>query len=54
MARDGKFLPNLCCQSREAIVDLIEPMAWGRCDAVTRAEQASLKGVLDGWGSASL
>ena len=39
---------------REAIVDLIEPMAWARCDAVNRAEQASLKGVLDGWRSASL
>ena len=23
---------------REAIVDLIEPMAWARCDAVNRAE----------------
>jgi len=29
-------------------------MAWARRDAVNRAEQASLKGVLGGWRSANL
>ncbi len=32
-----------------AILDLIEPVAWERCEVVNRAEQASLKDVLDQW-----
>jgi hypothetical protein len=34
----------------EAIVELIEPVAWERCETVNRAEQESLKTVLEGWG----
>jgi hypothetical protein len=34
---------------RDAIVDLIEPEAWGRCEVVNRAEQESLKSILDEW-----
>jgi hypothetical protein len=32
-----------------AIVELIEPVAWQRCEAVNRAEQESLRTVLDSW-----
>jgi hypothetical protein len=31
------------------IEKLIEPVAWARCDAVNRAEQASLRTILEGW-----
>jgi hypothetical protein len=34
----------------EAIKELIEPVAWKRCETVNRAEQVSLKTVLEGWG----
>jgi hypothetical protein len=34
----------------EAIKLLIEPVAWERCETVNRAEQESLKTVLEGWG----
>jgi hypothetical protein len=37
---------------RDAIVAEIEPEAWGRCDRVNRAEQQSLKHVLDKWKAA--
>jgi hypothetical protein len=33
----------------QAIIGLIEPVAWQRCEVVNRAEQASLRTVLDGW-----
>ena len=33
----------------QAIIDLIEPVAWERCEVVNRAERESLKTVLDGW-----
>jgi hypothetical protein len=33
-----------------AIEDLIEPEAWERCETVNRAEQQSLKTVLERWG----
>jgi hypothetical protein len=33
----------------QAITGLIEPEAWERCEVVNRAEQASLKTVLEGW-----
>jgi hypothetical protein len=33
----------------DAIVDLIEPEAWERCEVVNRAEQQSLRTVLEKW-----
>ena len=36
------------CVERE-IKKLIEPMAWARCEVVNRAEQQSLKTVLEQW-----
>ncbi len=33
------------------IRELIEPVAWNRCEAVNRAEQESLKTILDKWGA---
>jgi hypothetical protein len=38
------------CVERE-IKKLIEPVAWERCEVVNRAEQESLKTVLEGWGA---
>jgi hypothetical protein len=35
-----------------AIVELIEPVAWNRCEVVNRAEQASLKTIIEKWGIA--
>jgi hypothetical protein len=32
-----------------AIKELIEPVAWQRCEVVNRAEQESLKSILDRW-----
>jgi hypothetical protein len=32
-----------------AIVELIEPVAWERCDHINRAEQESLKTILEKW-----
>jgi hypothetical protein len=37
---------------RDAILELIEPVAWARCEAVNRAEQESLKTILGNWGKA--
>jgi hypothetical protein len=34
---------------REAIVEWIEPVAWQRCDIVNKAEQQSLRTILDQW-----
>jgi hypothetical protein len=34
-----------------AIMDLIEPVAWKRCEVVNKAEQESLKTVLGKWGA---
>jgi hypothetical protein len=39
------------CVERE-ISELIEPIAWRRCEVVNKAEQESLRTVLDGWGAA--
>jgi hypothetical protein len=39
------------CVERE-IKELIEPVAWERCEVVNKAEQQSLKTVLAGWGAA--
>ncbi|MGY8633834.1 hypothetical protein RAD15_15260 [Bradyrhizobium sp. 14AA] len=33
----------------QAIIDLIEPVAWQRCEVVNRAEQESLKTILEQW-----
>jgi hypothetical protein len=35
-----------------AILELIEPVAWQRCEIVNRAEQESLRTVLDSWKGA--
>jgi hypothetical protein len=37
----------------EAIVDLVEPIAWDRCEVVNQAEQESLKTILEKWGEAT-
>jgi hypothetical protein len=34
-----------------AIVELIEPIAWERCEVVNEAEQESLRTILDKWGA---
>jgi hypothetical protein len=34
----------------DAIRELIEPVAWERCDCVNRAEQQSLKTIIAKWG----
>jgi hypothetical protein len=34
-----------------AIQELIEPEAWRRCETVNRAEQDSLRGILERWGA---
>jgi hypothetical protein len=41
---------RICVQN--AIVELIEPVAWERCEVVNRAEQQSLKHLLDEWKAA--
>jgi hypothetical protein len=33
----------------KSIAELIEPVAWNRCETVNRAEQESLKTILAGW-----
>ena len=33
-----------------AILELIEPVAWKRCELINRAEQESLKTILQKWG----
>ena len=35
-----------------AIVELIEPVAWQRCEVVNKAEQESLRDILKGWKAA--
>jgi hypothetical protein len=35
----------------QAIIGLIEPVAWQRCEIVNKAEQESLRTVLDSWGA---
>jgi hypothetical protein len=43
--------PNdLRARIEQEIEDLIEPVAWGRCEVVNKAEQESLREVLDRWG----
>src|SRR5262245_2734101 len=37
-----------CIES--AIAELIEPVAWKRCEIVNKAEQESLRGILQKWG----
>src|SRR5262245_56303440 len=36
-----------------AIAELIEPKAWERCERVNKAEQESLKTILEKWGAQS-
>ena len=38
---------------KQAIIGLIEPVAWQRCEVVNKAEQESLRTVLEQWGGAS-
>ena len=33
----------------EAIKELIDPVAWKRCETVNKAEQDSLKDILQKW-----
>jgi hypothetical protein len=40
------------CVKRE-IKKLIEPVAWKRCEVINRAEQESLRTVLDNWNAAA-
>jgi hypothetical protein len=35
----------------QAIMELIEPVAWQRCEHVNRAEQESLRTILEKWGA---
>jgi len=35
----------------EAIQDLVEPVAWKRCEEFNKAEQESLKTILEKWGA---
>lgn len=43
--------PNdLRARVEEEIKACIEPIAWERCDAVNKAEQESLRTILDQWG----
>jgi hypothetical protein len=37
----------------QAIKELIEPIAWERCETVNRAEQQSLQTILAGWGGSA-
>jgi hypothetical protein len=41
------------CVKRE-IKKLIEPTAWARCEMINKAEQTSLRTVLDGWKEGKL
>src|SRR5262249_51026245 len=44
--------PNdLRARVEAAISAEIEPIAWARCETVQKAEQESLRGVLDSWAS---
>src|SRR5262249_21702726 len=46
--------PNVLrdCVER-AVVELIEPVAWKRCEVINRAERESLRHVLDSWKGVS-
>jgi hypothetical protein len=35
----------------KAIMELIEPVAWERCELINRAEQESLKTIIAEWGA---
>ena len=37
---------------QKAIIKLIEPVAWKRCEVVNRAEQESLRTILQKWKGA--
>ena len=40
------------CVDQE-IRELIEPVAWQRCEVINRAEQESLRTIIAQWGAAS-
>ena len=45
--------PNdLRCCVENAIAELIEPVAWKRCEIVNKAERESLQSILEHWGGA--
>jgi hypothetical protein len=45
--------PNdLRARVESEIVEMIEPEAWRRCEIVNKAEQESLRSILDKWGAA--
>ena len=33
----------------QAIIELIEPVAWQRCETINKAEQESLRTILEKW-----
>jgi hypothetical protein len=35
----------------QKIVDLIEPIAWKRCETVNKAEEESLRSILNNWSA---
>ena len=37
----------------DAIMELIEPVAWERCEHINKAEQESLKTIIAKWCNAS-
>ena len=47
-AMDPNYLRD-CVE--QAIIGLIEPVAWQRCEVVNKVEQESLKDVLEQWGA---
>jgi len=49
-AMDPNDLRNVV---ESTIQELIEPIAWARCEAVNKAEQESLKTIIANWGGAA-
>jgi hypothetical protein len=43
---------NRTARVQKAIIELIEPVAWKRCEVVNRAEQESLRTILQKWRGA--
>jgi hypothetical protein len=35
----------------QAIIELIQPVAWQRCESINKAEQESLRTILEKWGA---
>jgi hypothetical protein len=51
-ARDAMDPNDLRDCIEQAIVGLIESVAWQRCEVVNKAEQESLQTVFEQWGVA--